>query len=147
MPILLGALLVIAVVLSIRLVLSTNPKVLLAILKGILAGGALIGIMILMLSGRLVNVITGLIGLMLLLPMLKKLFTKIPPSSSPSSSANTIMSVEQARDILGVSEKATAKEIKEAHRRIIQKIHPDQGGSTYLAAQVNQAKEVLLKKH
>jgi DnaJ-class molecular chaperone len=55
------------------------------------------------------------------------------------------MTREQAHSILNIDENATEKEIKAAHRRIIQKIHPDQGGSDYLAAQVNRAKEILLK--
>jgi hypothetical protein len=54
------------------------------------------------------------------------------------------LTLEEARDILGVSEGATRKEIIDAHKRLICKIHPDQGGSNYLAMRVNQAKEKLL---
>jgi hypothetical protein len=52
----------------------------------------------------------------------------------------------QALEILGLQEGSTKKEIRDAHRRLIAGIHPDHGGSTYLAAQINQAKDVLLGK-
>ncbi len=53
------------------------------------------------------------------------------------------MSQDEAREVLGVSEAANQEEIQEAYRRLMQKNHPDQGGSAYLAAQINHARDVL----
>jgi len=54
------------------------------------------------------------------------------------------MTAAQAREILGVKADASREEIIKAHKRMMQKVHPDRGGTDYLAAQLNQAKDTLL---
>jgi hypothetical protein len=55
------------------------------------------------------------------------------------------MSRQEACDILGVAPDANRDAIKEAHHRLMVRLHPDHGGTNYLAAKINQAKDLLIK--
>lgn len=56
------------------------------------------------------------------------------------------MSKEEAYQVLGLSAAASEADIILAHKRLMQKMHPDRGGSDYLAAKINRAKAVLLER-
>ena len=84
-------------------------------------------------------------------PQLHKLWTQFNSaknqgrqSSRPGRSAE--LTKEEALAILGLKPGAGKDEIIDAHRKLISRVHPDRGGSDYLAAQINLAKKILLER-
>jgi DnaJ family protein C protein 19 len=63
---------------------------------------------------------------------------------SRPAAPDTAMTRDQAYEILGLSKGASEEEIREAHRRLMRTNHPDSGGSNWIAARLNQARDVLL---
>lgn len=103
---------------------------------------------------------SGLAGLRFLLPIVFKSLPLFAPflkrasaeqdnaNSNANTNANTgndsDMTKDEAFAVLGLDSSATEEDIVMAHRRLIQKLHPDTGGNEYLATQLNLAKDVLL---
>src|SRR5208282_5047250 len=67
-------------------------------------------------------------------------------SSSGARSTSGDVTVEEAYAILGLAPGADDEQVKEAHRRLMVKLHPDHGGSDYLATKINRARDVLLHR-
>lgn len=85
------------------------------------------------------------------LPLISRLFQQQGPQSNQNQQTQTpppqgkqSMSREEAMEVLGLKAGYTEEDVVQAHRRMMQKVHPDRGGTDYLAAQINQAKETLL---
>lgn len=70
--------------------------------------------------------------------------SQAPPHGSAPRGPRTDMTREEALAVLGLTEGASEEEIKAAHRRLIQRMHPDVGGTADLAARINRAKDTLL---
>lgn len=112
---------------------------------------------VLAVTGHL-NIITAMIASAIaLLPKLVQFAKYIPFISrlyaqkkqqngqqTPPARGNQKMSRDEAMEILALKPDHNADDVIQAHRRMMQKMHPDRGGSDYLAAQINQAKETLL---
>jgi len=64
---------------------------------------------------------------------------------APRHDGGGAMSHDEALEVLGLDEGANAEDVRQAHRRLMKQFHPDLGGSDYLAAQINRAKELLLQ--
>lgn len=66
------------------------------------------------------------------------------PAMAPRSGA---MTEDEAYEVLGLQKGATRDDVVRSHRSLIKRLHPDQGGSTDIAARVNEAKDVLMRRH
>jgi len=89
---------------------------------------------------------TPLATLLAAMPVLLKHLQQMEAKQATSRGTSGPLTHAEAALILGVSPNASEDEIMQAHRRLIQKNHPDVGGTDYLAAKINQARDILLSK-
>ncbi|MFD2235596.1 hypothetical protein [Phaeospirillum tilakii] len=106
---------------------------------------------VLLLTGRVAGLAALLVGLSpwlaraLRLPQLWRLLRDGAPAAAPPPGGMQAMSRAQAYAVLGLAPGATPAQVRAAHRRLIRANHPDRGGSTWIAAQLNQARDLLLR--
>jgi hypothetical protein len=86
-----------------------------------------------------ISIVLGVVGLWLVTT------ARINAASAPPPRVSRRMSLEEARSVLGVGADATPEEIQAAYTRLMRMAHPDKGGTTGLATQLNAARDRLLK--
>ena len=152
---------IILVFFALRKFLSTPPERISRVLKKTVLWGVLIGAVFLAATGRL-NWLFALAGVLIAfllrmlpfvlryVPQLRSLWMLFSRNKEQSSASNNkakytkAMSINEAYEVLGLNSSASKDEIILAHRKLIQKLHPDRGGSDYLASKINLAKKILL---
>ena len=110
--------------------------------KDWIKAGGLLGVAIL--AARLTRM--PLATILSATPFLLRLLREAENTQNQNAPASSGMTRNEACLILGISPGANQQEIQEAHRRLIQKNHPDLGGTDYLASKINQARDILLTK-
>ncbi len=122
--------------------------------KKALASLALLGLLIVAIF-LIISVARGNIGLLPLLVFLIPVARRIKGQGRSQgfsdkfrqkTSGNSAMSRAEAYEILGLKQGATEEEVKAAYRKLIANAHPDAGGSDWMAAKLNEAKQILLDK-
>lgn len=80
-------------------------------------------------------------------PSLARIYaTRNSGNDQTQTSRGGTMGLNEAREILGVSENATVEDVQIAYKKQMQKVHPDRGGSEYFATKLNEARDILLKE-
>jgi len=152
-PLIIG-LVVLAVLLLLAAVYSrAKPR---ELVKGIrFSGGVLLGLVTvaLAITGRVGLAFLAAAGAWALLTGTTPPWMRFPQGGRDQGGSRDIppgrreaMSRAEALKVLGLEEGASEEQIRAAHRRLILQIHPDKGGTSYLAAKINEAKDVLLRR-
>ena len=119
--------------------------------------GLIAVLLIMVASGRahwIMGVLAGLLAIasraaqfVQYVPLFKKIYDDLNGNTAQTGATpqtNQAMTRQDAADILGVDVNASSEEVRTAHKKLMQKIHPDRGGSDALAKQINQAKDILM---
>lgn len=96
-------------------------------------------------TGRLIAAIALIPPLAPILWGIYKEWKHKDADSAPPAGDNEVKTVQQALEILGLEDGASEDDIQKAYKRLMQKIHPDNEGSEWMAAKLNQARDLLLK--
>lgn len=91
-------------------------------------------------------VLLALIAGVVLGTLLLRAFKPAPVSPAPVSPARVSRDEAEARALLGVDAAADVNAIRAAHRRLVNAVHPDRGGSADLTRRINAARDILLKR-
>ncbi len=83
----------------------------------------------------------------LLIAYLQQRFGNTWQTQQQSAADSQDMTEKEALALLGLEPNPSRQEISKAHKRLMQKVHPDRGGNDYLAAKINQAKDLLMKRY
>jgi len=139
-----------------RWYVSADPKTLVKALKWLSLGLIVAGGLFLAFTGRLGWAFASLPALLVWLARFRiaadtyRSFSRMAGGGNSAGTGGAgdsfkgQMDRKEAFEILGLEDGASPEEIKQAHHRLIAGLHPDHGGSTYLAAKINRAKDVLL---
>ena len=100
--------------------------------------------------GGLIALLPKFANILRYFPLLSRIFQQAQKQTGNNNNQqqaaqqNSGMTTEKAYEVLGLKTNATKEEIITAHKKMMQKVHPDRGGSDYLAAEINTAKDTLI---
>jgi DnaJ-domain-containing protein 1 len=127
-----------------RLFISTAPATLARAVRWLVAFLVAVAIAVFVYAGREALAAALVPAFLAALLRWRPFAARRPNEDGGRGDGGARMTRAEALQIFDLKEGASEDEIREAHRRLIVRIHPDRGGSTFLAAKLNEAREVLL---